>query len=152
MGYMWVYKSDWIFSVSSGQLEVVNSIKEGPLRANRFEVFLNQPDECLSYEPLPSQRIWRKAARMITHTGHHPQKQWPDITGLMFHKSFWKPSPVLHCWSKRHYQWFQTQLTWLNSRCYILSKWKQISAQAAIINELINTESGECCWLAALRF
>lgn len=52
-----------------------------------------------------------------------------------------------------YYQRFQVQLTWLNSRHYILSKLKQISAQTAIINELINTESDEWyCWLTALHF
>ena len=55
------------------------------------------------HETLPSQRIPRKAARMVSGTGHLPQKQWADIIGLTFHKSFWKPNPVLHCWSERHF-------------------------------------------------
>lgn len=43
-----------------------------------------------------------KGSRIVTGTGHLPQKQWPDIIGLMFHKSFWKPNPVLSCWRERH--------------------------------------------------
>lgn len=71
-------------------------------------------------ETLSSQRIQMKAAGMVTCTGHLPQKQWSDIVGLTFHKSFWKPNPIEV--KGIYYQWFKIQLTSLNSRHSILSK------------------------------
>lgn len=73
----------------------------------------------MSWNPI-SQKTHMRAAWIVTCTGHLLQNQWSNITGLTFHKFFWKCN--LTAEKGIYYLWFKIQLTSLNSRDSILSK------------------------------